>query len=72
MRSAGSCLDGHLTPEVRSTRQVSRRTAFRRLGHERADVLDCRSRDLPLGVPLETRPVGMGVWRVFVPRPREV
>ncbi|WP_163550556.1 FAD-dependent monooxygenase [Candidatus Frankia nodulisporulans] len=36
-----------------------------------ADGLRSTVRGL-LGVPLETRPVGIGVWRVFVPRPREV
>jgi 2-polyprenyl-6-methoxyphenol hydroxylase-like FAD-dependent oxidoreductase len=25
-----------------------------------------------LGIPLETRPVGMGIWRVFAPRPESV
>lgn len=25
-----------------------------------------------LGIPLETRPVGMGIWRVFAPRPESI
>jgi 2-polyprenyl-6-methoxyphenol hydroxylase-like FAD-dependent oxidoreductase len=36
-----------------------------------ADGLRSTTRGL-LGVDLETRPVGMGIWRVFAPRPAEV
>ncbi len=36
-----------------------------------ADGVRSRTRRL-LGVPLETRSVGMGIWRVFAPRPPEV